>query len=194
MRAIILIFSCAVFGVFGGISFGEDGNVIETTRCEALERESCDRIAFGLFLGLSSALISAVMMFLGRVSILAHVVVSAILTVGWICAVSLISYGTGHGKRAGDVYLEVWACVFLSIDVLTSSIVIFVRTRRQNAANGNDTSKDETEDDAAKENEIKDSEQQNMEQPVKRDDDRLSMSDDVLANIPDGFESVAMSM
>jgi hypothetical protein len=124
----------------------ENGNVSELIRCEAYQRESCNRILFGLFLGLASGAISLVMMFLGQVSIIVHIAVSATLAAVWIIAVSLIAYGSGHGSRVGDVYLEVWASVFLCMEILTSSIVIFVRTRQERNTSDDDSHNGVAED------------------------------------------------
>jgi hypothetical protein len=107
----------------------KDGSYTATRTCSLLKNYSCDRILIGQYLGLGIGVISLIMITMTRVSVMVHVIVSAFVFIGWAVGVSLIAYGSGHGTTAGEVFMEVWACVFLSLDVLITNIAIFVRTR-----------------------------------------------------------------
>lgn len=58
-----------------------------------------------------------------------HSVQSRVVSCSRCAAVGVIAYGTGHGSQAGSVYLEVWACVFLSLDIATTNLVLLIRER-----------------------------------------------------------------
>lgn len=161
----------------------EDGSIIEVTRCEAYQRESCDRVLFGMYFGLASGIFSLVMMFLGRVSIITHIVVSTVLVIGWIIAVSLISYGSGHGSHAGDVYVEVWACVFLSMDLVTTSI--------ESRDSASDDSKDAATEDSIK---AKIEAPMNGNEHCNNDQmDQMGVSEDHRSEVSGEEESITMS-
>jgi hypothetical protein len=112
------------------VSVNQNDRDYTTTRiCTLLRNYSCNRILYGQYLGLASGVISLIMIAMTRVPVIVHVIVSALLFIGWAVGVSMIAFGSGHGTRAGDVFMEVWACVFLSLDILTTNIAIFVRTK-----------------------------------------------------------------
>jgi hypothetical protein len=56
-----------------------------------------------------------------------HVVVAFLFLLLWISGVGIVAYGTGHGSRAGSAYLQVWACVFLALDVATTNMVVLIK-------------------------------------------------------------------
>lgn len=114
----------------------EDGSYTATRICSLLKNYSCNRILLGQYLGLASGVISLIMIPMTMFPMMLHLFVSTLLFIGWSVGVSLIAYGSGHGTSAGDVFIEVWACVFLSLDILTTNIAIVVRTREL----GNDSS------------------------------------------------------
>ena len=66
---------------------------------------------------------------LTKVPIALHLFVSTIVFILWATAVALIVFGDGHGTDAGSVFLEVWICVFISLDIVTSNVVLLVRRK-----------------------------------------------------------------
>jgi hypothetical protein len=108
----------------------EDGSYTANRLCTMLKNYSCNRILLGQYLGLASGVVSLIMIPMTRVPLMVHVIVSALVFIGWVVGVSMIAYGSGHGTSAGDVFIEVWAGVFLSLDILSNNIAILMRTRK----------------------------------------------------------------
>jgi hypothetical protein len=108
-----------------------DGSYTSTRVCTTLSDYSCIRTLLGQYLGMASGIVSLVMIPMTKIPVVVHVVVSTLLFIAWAVGVSLIAYGSGHGTSAGDVFLEVWACVFLSLDIATTNIALRVRMKEQ---------------------------------------------------------------
>ncbi|KAG7368857.1 hypothetical protein IV203_031600 [Nitzschia inconspicua] len=102
----------------------DDGSYTNARVCAVLSEKGCDRILLGQYLGMASGIVSLIMIAMTKAPVLAHVIISALLFTAWAVGVSLIAYGSGHGASAGDVFLEVWMCFFLSLDIMTSNIAI----------------------------------------------------------------------
>jgi hypothetical protein len=109
----------------------DDGRYTETKLCTIVASYSCSRIILGQYLGMVSGIISLLMIPMTRVSIIYHIPVSVALLIAWAVGVSQIAYGSGHGRYAGNVFLEVWASLFLSLDVAATNIAVLVRIRER---------------------------------------------------------------
>ncbi|KAG7368856.1 hypothetical protein IV203_031599 [Nitzschia inconspicua] len=103
---------------------------VEGRVCDVLESYKCKRIRLGQYLGLVTSLMSLLMgLFHQRISLIFRLSAGVLLVVGWGCAAAYITFGSGHGRDAGSVYMEVWAGFFLSLDIMNSSIVAIIRQR-----------------------------------------------------------------
>jgi hypothetical protein len=119
----ILFFQEEIFIETNGIS-------IEGRVCQILASYSCARIRFGQYLGYVTASISLLMVcFHPKIPSVIHLLSGVLLFAAWSCAAAYITFGTGHGRNAGSVYLEVWAGFFLSLDITTSNIVELIRQK-----------------------------------------------------------------
>jgi O-antigen/teichoic acid export membrane protein len=56
-----------------------------------------------------------------------RIAVGGLLFVAWSFAEAFITFGKGHGKDEGPVYLQVWSSFFLSLDIMNSQIAILLR-------------------------------------------------------------------
>lgn len=105
--------------------------------CDVLEEYSCERIRFGQYLGISTASFSLLMVFIHpTIPIMFQGFAGVPLFVAWVCAAAFVTFSNGHGREAGSVYLEVWAGFFLSLNIMNSSIVAFIRQRRYHEGEG----------------------------------------------------------
>jgi hypothetical protein len=119
----------------------EDGTSTSYVRaCSILDDHDCPRVVFGQYLGLVCGTISLLMLLLTkRLSAVFNIIVGTLMFLSYCFGVSYISSAGGHGISAsGSVYLEIWACVFISLDVATTNIAILVRRKRGDAKDDDD--------------------------------------------------------
>ena len=109
----------------------EDGTSSNVQVCSILDDYDCPRVVFGQYLGLVCGVISLLMIFITRLSVVFNIIVGTLMLLSYGFGVTYISSSGGHGVSAnGSVYLEIWACVFLALDVATTNIAILVRRKR----------------------------------------------------------------
>jgi hypothetical protein len=119
----------------------EDGTSASYVQaCSILDDHDCPRMVFGQYLGLVCGTISLLMILLAtRLSAVFNIIVGTLMFLSYCFGVSYISSAGGHGISAsGSLYLEIWACVFISLDVATTNIAIFVRRKRDDAKDDDD--------------------------------------------------------
>lgn len=114
-----------------------DGSEVEVRKCQIRDVTDCDRVQASAWFGLASGALAIVICLMTVFVIpkldqfffmtILHVVVAFLFLLLWISGVGIVAYGTGHGSRAGSAYLQVWACVFLALDVATTNMVVLIK-------------------------------------------------------------------
>mmetsp|Transcript_22712 Transcript_22712/g.53796 ORF Transcript_22712/g.53796 Transcript_22712/m.53796 type:complete len:789 (+) Transcript_22712:217-2583(+) len=144
----------------------DDGTEVEFRTCEREEATDCDRMRASAWLGIVSGAVAMIICPMSIfvipgldafISMTIHVVIGILFLLAWMIGVGIIAYGTGHGAQTGSAYIEVWACVFLALDIATTNIVLLIKERkrrRQNIEHHDDVASNDDDDDGeAKESE-----------------------------------------
>jgi hypothetical protein len=80
-----------------------------------------------------------------------HFLVATLFLITWCVAVALIAYGSEYGSKTGSMFLEVWACLYISLDVATTNFVLLFQKKQDDLIDGSevgieDMPTDETRD------------------------------------------------
>jgi hypothetical protein len=112
-----------------GVSVADNDDASLATICSGdPSLPFCKRIAFANYLGIATAIISAIMAFLYKAGPVWHLIVSIPLVFLWGYGIPYVTFSNTEATSAA-VYLAFWGGIILSIDITTINFLLLHQNR-----------------------------------------------------------------